>query len=62
MLKRITKAEAMFISSMDPESEPEISGGRRAELHAFPWYLLFFSYMIFVADAAGIVCGVNKFI
>ena len=40
LLKKIMKAEAMFISSMDPESEPEISGGRKAEPHAFPWYLL----------------------
>ena len=46
LLKKIMKAEAMFISSMDPESEPEISGGRLAEPHAFPWYLL----VLFVHD------------
>ena len=37
------KAEAMFISSMDYEEieEPsEISGGRLAKPHDFPWYLL----------------------
>ena len=46
LLKKIMKAEAMFISSMDPESEPEISGGRLAEPHAFPWYLL----VLFIHD------------
>ena len=36
------KAEAMFIFSIDDDHEDlaEISGGRNAELHAFPWYLL----------------------
>ena len=40
-------AEAMFISSLDLDHEisgdpglGEISGGRLAEPHAFPWYLL----------------------
>ena len=42
LLKKIMKAEAMFISSLDPDHEDhsEISGGRLAEPHAFPWYLL----------------------
>ena len=47
MLKTIMKAEAMFISSLDLDHEisgdpglGEISGGRLAKPHAFPWYLL----------------------
>ena len=43
LVKKIMKAEAMFISSMDYEEieEPsEISGGRLAKPHDFPWYLL----------------------
>ena len=48
LLKKIMKAEAMFISSLDPDHDEisgdpglgEISGGRLAEPHAFPWYLL----------------------
>ena len=39
MLKKIMKAEAMFISRSEPD-HAEISGGRKAEPHAFPWYLL----------------------
>ena len=42
------KAEAMFISSLDPDHDEisgdpglgEISGGRKAKPHDFPWYLL----------------------
>ena len=45
LLKKIMKAEAMFISSIDKdhdenEDPSEISGGRLAEPHDFPWYLL----------------------
>ena len=48
LLKKIMKAEAMFISSLDPDHDEisgdpglgEISGGRNAKPHAFPWYLL----------------------
>ena len=48
LLKKIMKAEAMFISSLDPDHDEisgdpglgEISGGRLAKPHAFPWYLL----------------------
>ena len=44
LVKKIMKAEAMFISSMDRENfnenSNEISGGRLAEENAFPWYLL----------------------
>ena len=34
---KIMKAESMFTPSMDPDLG-EISGGRLAEPHAFPWY------------------------
>ena len=42
LLKKIMKAEAMFISSIDKDHEDpsEISGGRLAKPHDFPWYLL----------------------
>ena len=42
LLKKIMKAEAMFISSIDKDHEDpsEISGGRLAKPDAFPWYLL----------------------
>ena len=39
LLKKIMKAKSMFISSLDPD-HGEISGGRKAEPHAFPWYVL----------------------
>ena len=35
LLKKIMKAEPMFFSSMEPVQE--ISGGRVAKPHAFPW-------------------------
>ena len=41
LLKKIMKAEAMFISRFDDDEDPsEIMGGRVAKPHAFPWYLL----------------------
>ena len=48
LLKKIMKAEAMFISRSESDhaeisGDPglgEISGGRNAKPHAFPWYLL----------------------
>ena len=42
LVKKIMKAEAMFISSIDNDHEEpsEISGGRLAKPHDFPWYLL----------------------
>ena len=45
LLKKIMKAETMFISSIDDDHEDheensEISGGRLAKPHDFPWYLL----------------------
>ena len=42
LLKKIMKAEAMFICSIDDDHEDhaEISGGRNAKPNAFPWYLL----------------------
>ena len=48
LLKKIMKAEAMFISRSESDHAEisgdhglgEISGGRKAKPHDFPWYIL----------------------